>query len=117
MFPEDIDYLFDRVDIKTAVRIINEPVKVGWDGDDLVIEVHETLEVNESGSEAEEESENTPNFRNAMTVLTAQFVAATNRKAGLLDWDTAEMLLARANGIPSVAGHKRTNTASSAAFE
>ena len=117
MFPEDIDYLFDRVDIKTAVRIINEPVKVGWDGDDLVIEVHETLEVNEPVSGAEEEGELPPNFRNAMTVLTAQFVAATNSKAGLLNWDTAEKLLARANGIPSVAGHKRASAASSAAFE
>ena len=39
MFPEDIDYLFGRVGVDTAVRIINEPVKVGWDGDELVVEV------------------------------------------------------------------------------
>ena len=44
MFPEDIDYLFGRIDVKTAVRIINEPVKVGWNGDELLVEVHRTLE-------------------------------------------------------------------------
>ena len=34
MFPEDIEYLFDRVDISTKVRIINEPLKFGWSGDE-----------------------------------------------------------------------------------
>lgn len=43
MFPEDIEYLFDHVPLKTRVRIINEPVKLGWDGDRLVIEAHQVL--------------------------------------------------------------------------
>lgn len=29
MFPEDIEYLFQRVPIGTLVRVINEPVKIG----------------------------------------------------------------------------------------
>ena len=45
MFPEDIEFLFDRVPVKTRVRILNEPIKVGWDGDELVMEVHPVLEV------------------------------------------------------------------------
>ena len=45
MFPEDIEYLFTKVGVKTAVRIVNEPVKMGWNGDELVIEVHPILEV------------------------------------------------------------------------
>ena len=117
MFPEDIDYLFGRVDISTPVRIINEPVKVGWDGDDLVIEVHETLEVTESTSSKEQDTQNSLVFRDALTVLTVQFVAATSSKSGLLDWDTAEILLARADGIPAVIGRKITDAASSAASE
>jgi len=44
MFPEDIEYLFAQVGVDTPVRIVNEPLKLGWDGDDLVIEVHRTLE-------------------------------------------------------------------------
>jgi L,D-transpeptidase ErfK/SrfK len=44
MFPEDIGFLFERVGIDTPVQIINEPVKLGWDGDELLIEVHRTLD-------------------------------------------------------------------------
>lgn len=44
MYPEDIGFLFEEIPLKTPVRIINEPVKVGWDGDRLVVEVHRTLE-------------------------------------------------------------------------
>jgi len=45
MFPEDIRFLFDQVSVNTPVRIINEPVKVGWHGDELVMEVHRTLDI------------------------------------------------------------------------
>jgi L,D-transpeptidase ErfK/SrfK len=44
MFPEDIGYLFDLLGVDTRVQIINEPVKLGWDGEDLVLEVHRMLE-------------------------------------------------------------------------
>jgi len=125
MFPEDIDYLFGRVNMSTAVRIINEPVKIGWNADELVIEVHETLEVtlpetvvseDVSGEEAPAEVE-PPIVRDAMTALTEQFVAATNERSGQLDWDTAEELLARADGIPAVAGRRIKDAATSAASE
>ncbi len=43
MFPEDIEYLFEHLAVDTPVRIINEPIKLGWNGDELVLEVHRTL--------------------------------------------------------------------------
>ncbi len=43
MFPEDIEYLFELIAVDTRVRIINEPVKIGWQGDELLIEVHPVL--------------------------------------------------------------------------
>ncbi len=43
MFPEDIEYLFDFIAIDTPVRIINQPIKLGWQDEDLVIEVHPVL--------------------------------------------------------------------------
>ena len=52
MFPEDIGFLFEKLPLKTPVRIINEPVKVGWAGEQLFVEVHRTLE---SAPPAEEE--------------------------------------------------------------
>jgi len=122
MFPEDIDYLFGRVDVSTPVRIINEPVKVGWDGDRLVVEVHQTLEVAEPAPAVEatpdaESVEAPPPPRDAMTALTQQFVAATNNQPGMLDWDVAETLLSRADGVPAVAGRKIKDAATSAASE
>ena len=124
MFPEDIDYLFDKIDVSTSVRIVNEPVKMGWNGDELLVEVHPTLEValaeSEVGSESGSDSQITevaPPVRDAMTALTAQFVLATNDRSGELDWDVAEAHLKLSNGIPAVAGRRIKDAATSAASE
>ncbi len=124
MFPEDIRFLFDQVRINTPVRIINEPVKVGWHGDELVLEVHRALDVvpieTDSGEITidvlPEDSYQQPE-RNILTMLTERFVAATNTRAGELDWGRAEGLLERADGIPAPVGRTIKNAATSAAFE
>ena len=135
MFPEDIGFLFGQVQVNTRVRIINEPVKMGWDNDELVVEVHRTLEfvppavadVVENSDQAdqsatdvktnEEEIVVAPPVRDAMTALTEQFVLATNLTPGRLDWDVAEQMLERADGIPAIAGRKINDAATSAASE
>lgn len=43
MFPEDIEHLFNLVEVGTKVRIINEPIKFGWSGRSLFIEAHAPL--------------------------------------------------------------------------
>lgn len=124
MFPEDIRFLFDQVSVNTPVRIINEPVKVGWHGDELVMEVHRALEIvpfeTDSGeitNEVQPEDLLVQPERNILTALTEQFVAATNTRAGELDWERAEELLERADGIPMPVGRTIKNAATSAAFE
>ena len=125
MFPEDIEFLFDRIPVNTTVRIINEPVKVGWDGERLVVEVHETLEsappedaeaaLVEEGAAVEELV--LPPARDAMTDLTTQFVAATRERPGELDWTAAQKLLDAPTGIPVTVGAAIKNAAASAASE
>lgn len=44
MLPEDIATLFPQLPTGTPVRIVNQPVKVGWYGSKLYIEVHPPLE-------------------------------------------------------------------------
>jgi len=44
MYPEDIERLFPRVPTGTPVQIVNQPVKAGWLGDTLFLEVHPPLE-------------------------------------------------------------------------
>ena len=141
MFPEDIDFLFEKLPLHTPVRIINEPVKMGWDGDQLIVEVHRTLEsappaeeealAIETGDEVTDEDESAtaladnaaaeepllPPTKDSMTRLTEQYVAATAVRAGELDWRAAEMLLNRASGIPAPVGRAIKNAATSAAFE
>jgi L,D-transpeptidase ErfK/SrfK len=135
LFPEDIGFLFEQIGVDTPVRIINEPVKIGWHGDELVVEVHQTLQVtptapteladdSESAMPASDESEvvaeampAAPLVRDQLTVLTEQFVAATNARPGELYWDVAEQLLERADGVPTLAGRKIKDAATSAASE
>ena len=40
MFPEDIEWLFPKIPVNTPVRIVNQPSKMGWSGNDLFLEVH-----------------------------------------------------------------------------
>ncbi len=44
MYPEDIAKLFPLVGVGTPVRLVNQPVKLGWVGDDLYMEVHQPLD-------------------------------------------------------------------------
>src|SRR5210317_473689 len=101
MFPEDIEFLFDRIAVNTPVRIINVPVKIGWDGDTLVAEVHPLLETAQppAGETAEhleqldadvDLPEPAANQKDPLTHVTEQFIAATANRAGQLDWDVVE---------------------------
>jgi len=126
MFPEDIDFLFGQIALNTPVRIINEPVKLGWDGDLLLMESHPVLDVAVPSPEDTDVSNpvtataggrfDQP-VRDRMTSLTEQFVAVTTSRAGELDWDIAEALLGTANGIPAAVGRAIKNAATSAASE
>ena len=128
MFPEDIEFLFDEVRVNTSVRIINVPVKIGWDGDALVAEVHPLLEtpqplVDESVEQIErldadiELPAPDPNRKDPLTYVTEQFIAATAVRAGRLDWDRVEELVLRSDGIPEAVGSGIKNAATSAAFD
>jgi L,D-transpeptidase ErfK/SrfK len=125
MFPEDIEFLFERIRVNTTVRIINAPVKIGWDGDTLVAEIHPLLEsapppVDEAQVEALDADTELPepaaNGKDPLTYVTEQFIVATSERPGQLDWDRIEELVKRSNGIPEVVGAGIKNAATSAAF-
>lgn len=40
LFPEDIENLFDMTSVGTPVRILNQPIKLGWDDGKLYVEAH-----------------------------------------------------------------------------
>jgi len=128
MFPEDIEFLFEHIRVSTPVRIINVPVKIGWEGELLVAEIHplfesaqpfveETLEQIEELDADVQLSVQDPNHKDPLTHVTEQFIVATAERAGQLDWDLVEKLVERSNGIPETVGLGIKNAATSAAFE
>ena len=146
MFPEDIKYLFDHIAINTPVRIINEPVKIGWEGEQLVMEVHPLLESGpvktsdeplletddaEIAIAEDDLPEEIPDdvdkedvaaaiesvVKDPLTYVTEQFVVATSERDGQLDWVLVEEVVARADGMPVTVGESIKNAAASAASE
>lgn len=120
MFPEDIEFLFGKIDLDTPVRIINEPVKIGWVGDELVMEVHPVLEVampEQGEDETEEGVADVVEVKDPLTYVTERFIAVTEIRPGQLDWYLAEEMVARSDGIPAPVGQEIKNAAASAAFE
>ncbi len=87
MYPEDIESLFRIVDVGTPVRIINQPVKTGWAGEVLYLEVHPPLE-------------NSASRPIDLTQLTRLLVAATRERPVRINWPVAERVLADARGTP-----------------
>ena len=43
MLPEGIERIFDKVEVGTKVTVINEPIKIGWQGGKLFIESHKFI--------------------------------------------------------------------------
>jgi L,D-transpeptidase ErfK/SrfK len=126
MFPEDIEYLFGLIDVSTPVRIVNMPVKIGWNGNELVMEAHPVLEVAlPPPDEVAESGEAEPAAlvelpaapKDPLTYVTEQYITATSERSAQLDWYRAEEVVGRADGIPTPVGQGIKNAAASAAFE
>jgi L,D-transpeptidase ErfK/SrfK len=90
MFPEDIEEFFALVPVRTPVRMIDQPYKMGWKGDELYIEVHPPLE-----GQADIETR-------SLTNVTKLLVAATQDRSVVIDWAKAEQEFLRASGVPEL---------------
>ncbi len=89
MYPEDIEQFFKMIAVNTPVRIIHQPYKMGWGGDELYMEVHAPL----AGSDQQD--------IHSLTQITRLLVTATqDRPGGVIDWAKAEHTFNRATGIP-----------------
>ncbi len=93
LYPEDIKSLFEAVPIGTTVRIVNQPYKAGWHGDELYLEVHAPLSLGEGKAK--------PSAPNNLTPVVAQVVAATQgREDYPVDWDKVRAVVNGQAGIP-----------------
>jgi L,D-transpeptidase ErfK/SrfK len=87
MYPEDIEWLYRRVAVGTPVLIVNQPVKFGWVGDALYLQIHPPIE--DALAEVSVE-----------TAITADLVRATANRNVEVDWNLIGEVYRRKDGIP-----------------
>jgi L,D-transpeptidase ErfK/SrfK len=88
LYPEDIARLFPQVSVGTKVRIINQPYKVGWGGDQLYVEVHPPLA----------EQFLAEGFN--LTALRQALDGALARHPATVDWERVKEVALEHRGIP-----------------
>lgn len=86
MYPEDIEQLFPEIPVQTSVKIVNQPYKVGWRGNDLYLEVHRA-----EGSKA-----NSPQRVIPASIANAQGVD--------VDWQEVRRAIKENTGLPHLVG-------------
>lgn len=88
MFPEDIETMFRLVPLGTAVTVVDQPYKMGWQSDALYLEVHPPL------------GEDLARASKGMTAITELLVRTTGEREASVDWDAVESIFEQASGIP-----------------
>jgi L,D-transpeptidase ErfK/SrfK len=94
LYPEDIVPLFEQVALGTPVRVLNEPVKLGWIDGRLFIEAHPPLS---------QDSEAPPDEALLSTLtpeLQARVVELAGDASGEVDWTRVAAALRERRGVP-----------------
>jgi L,D-transpeptidase ErfK/SrfK len=92
MYPDDVAALFPMIPVGTAVRIVNEPVKVAWVDGELLLEAHPP--VNAEGQSFE------PDVDQFAELLRA----AVGDSTVAIHWDYAREVLQKADGVLATVG-------------
>ncbi|MEE8124055.1 MAG: L,D-transpeptidase family protein [Alphaproteobacteria bacterium] len=94
LYPEDIADLFSRVELGTAITVVDQPVKVGWSEGELYVEIHP------SQAQADE-IENTGRFTpQRIPELEHKIVSAAGKHAKRLNWPAINRAARARSGVP-----------------
>ena len=88
LYPEDIKSLYQQVSLRTPVRIVNQPYKVGTYNGRIYLEAHPYLE------------EDTELFEGNLTSVVEMLIKVTGKAGYQVDWGLAKSVIAESNGIP-----------------
>lgn len=94
LYPEDIERLFDTVEIDTPVMVVDQTVKLGWAGGELYMEVNPTVA---EGDELEEKGWYTPT---PVSGLKEQILDTAGSHAARIDWPAVARAEQAKRGIP-----------------
>ncbi len=92
LYPEDIEALYENVSLKTPVKIINQPYKVGVKDEVIYLEAHPFLE------------EDKEQFENNLTSVVSMLVQFADDRDYEIDWATAYDAINNPTGVPVVIG-------------
>jgi L,D-transpeptidase ErfK/SrfK len=96
LYPDDMAELYARVEPGAPVRVVNEPVKLGWVGGELYLEVNpdseQSLRLDETGKL---EAASIP------ADLREQVTRAAGKQATRIDWALVERVARHRYGIPA----------------
>jgi L,D-transpeptidase ErfK/SrfK len=94
MYAADIETMYREVKIGTKVTVVNQPVKLGWVGDRLYLEVHPTPH------QADQlEMDNIDDFEDP-SGISKTILATAKDAASRLDWTAIRQAAKDRNGIP-----------------
>lgn len=107
LYPEDIEKLFNLVPAGTSVQIVNQPIKLGWQGDLLFIELHPPLE---------EDTTTPSDYEKKVHSTISEFLEKTTRgskgeiiKEARINTEALESAIQARNGIPTLISENQEN--------
>ena len=96
MYPENIQWLYERVSVGTPVTVVNQPIKLGRYQGDLYLEVHPSRKqvdsLEESGADEPDPPRETSNPKPIIT--------AAGDDASRLNWTMIDWALKQREGLP-----------------
>ena len=91
LYPEDITRLYDHTDVGAELTVVDQPILAGWQGDQLLLEVHKPLQ----------EHAMTPSAAEAVAaVAIRKALAAHGRGEDDIDWERVRAYVQLQAGYP-----------------
>jgi L,D-transpeptidase ErfK/SrfK len=94
MYPEDVEYLYDRIDVGTKVTVVDQPIKLTWIDGALYMEAHPTQK---QSDQIEESGKFEPILDSSVV---DQVLAVAGAEAPLLDWSRIRQATIERRGYP-----------------
>lgn len=94
MYPEDVEALFEMVEIGTPVQVVDQPVKLGWIEGNLFLEAHPTQA---QSDQLEAEGRFDPSLPSSIVDMV---IAAAGAEANRLDWSRVRTASLERRGYP-----------------
>ncbi|MBF0456228.1 MAG: L,D-transpeptidase family protein [Magnetococcales bacterium] len=98
LYPKDIITFFESAKIGSQVRLVHEPVKAGWRGRELFIEVHPPFEEEVAQKESQEK------LRHLATVAVGQALDRRPDWVVEMDWSEVDRHVGRPDGMAHPVG-------------